>query len=74
MEKLEDHEENWFFFSGFKCYFGPLSIYLVSFWSQNLGWCVVDDHEEKDGRRRNKINTTNPNVFLNYFDGRDQNR
>jgi hypothetical protein len=27
-----------FFFSGCKCYFGPLSIYLVSFWSQNLGW------------------------------------
>jgi len=39
------------------------------------GWCVVDDenHEEKDGRRM-KMNSTNPNVFLNFFNRRDQNR
>jgi len=43
---------------------------------KNLGWCVVDDedHEEEDGRRRKKMNNTNPNVFLNFFNGRDQNR
>jgi len=34
-----------------------------------LGWCVVDDedHEEKDGRRRKKMNSTNPNVFFEFF-------
>jgi len=41
-----------------------------------LGWCVVDDedHEEKDGRRMKKMNSTNPNVFLNFFNRWDQNR
>jgi len=70
--KEEDEEDK----KKLKCSFGPLSIYLVSFWSQNLGWCVVDDedHEEKDGRRRKKMNSTNPNVFLNLFNRRDQNR
>ena len=41
-----------------------------------LGWCVVDDedHEEKDGRRMKKMNSTNPNFFLNFFNRRDQNK
>jgi hypothetical protein len=41
-----------------------------------LGLCVIDDedHEEEDGRRRKKMYSTNPNVFLNFFNRRDQNR
>jgi len=43
---------------------------------KNLGWCVVndEDHEEDDGRRRKTMNNTNPNVFLIFFNRRDQNR
>jgi len=38
--------------------------------------CVVDDedHEEEDGRKRKKMNNINPNVFLNLFNRRDQNK
>ena len=41
-----------------------------------LGRCVVydEDYEEEDGRRRKKMNSTNPNIFLNLFNRRDQNR
>ena len=40
-----------------------------------LGWCVDDeDHEKEDGRRRKKMNNISPNVFLNLFNKRDQNR
>jgi len=41
-----------------------------------LGWCVVydEDYEEADGRRRKKMNNTNPNIFFNLFNRRDQNR